>query len=223
MLRPDDHGINRSARCRSAPCCFWMMALRHLVEIAAGGEVHDRIRPPPLGPLELFDFFIGPAGDRRCPHVGVDLGQAGAADAHGFKFEFQVILVGGNNHPAGGDFDANLFRVSGAAREERYAVGFGRDNAPDAGLFKLRFLPSLILRARREIHRGDVGDRRHSRRVGGTVGVRCANTAGIGEAAGRGDPALRHISWTSVMLPARGKVQERSISNSDRDMRSTPQ
>ena len=59
-------------------------ALSRGVEIAPGREVHHRIGAPALGPFKFFDFFLGPARNRGGAHVGVDLGQAGAADAHGF-------------------------------------------------------------------------------------------------------------------------------------------
>ncbi len=105
-LPADDHRIDRDGADGDGAVLDDRLAAG--VEIAAGGEIHDRVGAPALGPLEFFDFFIGAAGDGGGAHVGVDLGEAGAADAHGFELVFQMDFVGGNDHAAGGDFGADL-------------------------------------------------------------------------------------------------------------------
>ena len=102
----DDHGINRDGADWDGAVLDDRLAA--FVEVAAGGEVHDGVGAPSFGPLELFDFLGGAGGDGRRAHVGVDLGQSGAADAHRFKFIFQVNFIGRDDHAAGGDLNADL-------------------------------------------------------------------------------------------------------------------
>ena len=107
-LPADDHRVDRHGADRHSRILYDRAT--RCVQVAAGGEVHHGVRPPPLGPAEFFDFFIGARRHGRCAHVGVDFCFAGAADGHRVEIVLQVIDVGGDDHPPGGDFVANLRR-----------------------------------------------------------------------------------------------------------------
>ncbi len=105
------------------------------VEVAAGGEIHDGVGAPALGPVKFLDLFVGGRGDGAGAHVGVDLGLGRPADGHGVELVAQVIDVGGDDHAPGGDFVAHLL-----GRQVGLALGhpahLGRDQA-QAGVFEL--------------------------------------------------------------------------------------
>jgi hypothetical protein len=69
---PDDHRVDRDGADGDGGVADDGLAA--LVEVAARGQVHHGVGPPPLGPLELLDFFIGAGGDGAGAHVGVHLG-----------------------------------------------------------------------------------------------------------------------------------------------------
>ena len=130
----NDHGIDRNGADRNSAVPNDRLAAG--IQIASRRKVHDRIRSPPLGPLELFDFFIGAGGNGRRPHVGVDLGLGGTTNRHRVEFVFQMNLICGNHHPPGSHFIPDLFRG-----EVRFSLGnarhFGCHNA-QASKFQLR-------------------------------------------------------------------------------------
>ena len=71
-LAADDHRVDRHRADGHRAVADEGVAA--LVQVAAGGEVHHRVGAPLLGPLQLLDFLVGSARNRRCAHVGVDLG-----------------------------------------------------------------------------------------------------------------------------------------------------
>ena len=81
--------------------------LADLRNVAAGGEVHDRVGAVMHGGVELFQLFIDVGRDGGVADVGIDLAETLHADAHGF--ELGMIDIGGDDHPAGGDFVADQF------------------------------------------------------------------------------------------------------------------
>ena len=115
--------------------------------------------------LNAGEFVVVTGGDGGCAHVGVDLGFACAADAHGVEAVLEVVDVGGDNHAAGGDFVADLGggEVGLALGDSRH---LGRDDA-EARVLEL----------------GDGGE-------GGGWGYFAGEAAGVGEdvavAAGAG-------------------------------------
>ncbi len=131
QLAADDHRVDRHGADGDGAVLDDRLAA--LIEVAAGGEVHHGVGPPAFGPLEFDDFFIGAAGDRRGPHVGVDLRLRRPADRHRVKLVAEMDLVGRDDHPPGRDFIADLRR-----REMSLAIGdafhLGRDDA-EAGVF----------------------------------------------------------------------------------------
>ncbi len=87
------------------------------MDVVAGGQVHDRIGPPPRGPDHLLDLLLDGGGHRRVADVGVDLHQEVAADDH--RLRFRVVDVGGDDGPAprhlvAHEFGRDLLRNRGA-------------------------------------------------------------------------------------------------------------
>ena len=82
--------------------------LSGLVDVAAGGEVHDGVAAPAGGPGHLLDLFFDAGGDGGVADVGVDLDQEVAADDHGLRLG--VVDVGGNDGAAGGNLIADELR-----------------------------------------------------------------------------------------------------------------
>jgi hypothetical protein len=50
-----------------------MIACASGVEVAAGGQVHDRVGAPALGPLELLDLFVGAEETGEAPMLALTL------------------------------------------------------------------------------------------------------------------------------------------------------
>ena len=65
------------------------------VDLLAGREVHDRIRPEADGRQHLLDLAGGIARNGRLADVGVDLGACGDADADGAKLFARWALLAG--------------------------------------------------------------------------------------------------------------------------------
>ena len=82
--------------------------LAGLVNIAAGGEVHDRIRSPARRPHQLLDLFFNRRSDRRVADIGVNLHEEVAANNH--RFGFRMINIGRDNRAPGGDFSPHKLR-----------------------------------------------------------------------------------------------------------------
>ena len=78
------------------------------MNIAAGGEVHHRIRAPAGRPHQFFHLFFDGGGDRRVTDVGVHFDQEVATDDH--RLRFRVVDVGRNNRAACGHFITHEFR-----------------------------------------------------------------------------------------------------------------
>ena len=90
-----------------------------LVDMRAGGQIHNRVRTPAQRPHHFFDFFGQAGGYGRVAQVAVDFDAEVAADNH--RFEFGVVDVGGDNRASGGDFLAHKFGrdLVGMARDVR--------------------------------------------------------------------------------------------------------
>ena len=162
------------------------------VEVAARREVHHRVRAPALGPLEFLHLFVRGARHRRGAHVGVDLGLARAADAHGVEGVGEVGPVGGDHQTTGGDLVAHLLccEVRLAFRDARHL----RRHGAEPGVLELRHGAEALGRAiatvgfphpigRHEIPGGLVRRGRHARRVRRAIGERRPDARRVGEAA----------------------------------------
>ena len=77
----------------------------NLVDVAAGGEVHDGVGAVVDGGVQLLEFFVDVRGDGRVADVGVDLAERGHADGH--RLELGMVDVGGDDHPSTRDFVAD--------------------------------------------------------------------------------------------------------------------
>ena len=78
------------------------------MNIFAGREVHDGIRPPLDGPSHFFDFFLNTGSNGRIPNIGVDLDQKIAPDNH--RLQLRMVDVTWNNGSPTGDLIAHKFR-----------------------------------------------------------------------------------------------------------------
>src|SRR5690606_38272115 len=83
----DRHGADRHGAVADDP-------FAGVVDVAAGAEVHHRVRAPADGPDHLVDLVGDIAGDGRIADVGVDLDQEVAADRH--RLGFRVVDVAGD-------------------------------------------------------------------------------------------------------------------------------
>ena len=92
------------------------------VDIAAGGEVHDRVRAEFDRCIELLDFLFGRAGDRRVADVGVDLTASKRRQCTSVRASFQVFDVCGNDHPATRDLVADRVRQRGLPDVATYSI-----------------------------------------------------------------------------------------------------
>mmetsp|Transcript_18150 Transcript_18150/g.37470 ORF Transcript_18150/g.37470 Transcript_18150/m.37470 type:complete len:522 (-) Transcript_18150:116-1681(-) len=83
--------------------------LPRLVDVLARGQVHQSVRTPHGGPLELFDLLLDGAADGGVADVGVDLDLEVAPHDHGLELE--VLLVGWDDGAAPSHLAANKFRI----------------------------------------------------------------------------------------------------------------
>ena len=105
-LAVDDHRVQRNGTDWHGAVADDRFAAR--VQVATGREIHHGVGTPTLGPLQLLDLLVGSRRDGRGAHVGVDLGLGGTADGHRVELIAEVIDVGRDNHPPGGDLVADL-------------------------------------------------------------------------------------------------------------------
>ena len=99
----DRHGADRHRRVAQDP-------FARVVDVAAGGEVHDRVGAPADRPHHLVHLLLDGRGDGRVADVGVDLDQEVAADDH----RLQLGMV-------------DVARDDGAAARDLVAHELGRD------------------------------------------------------------------------------------------------
>ena len=111
----DRHRADRHRRVAQDP-------LARVVDVAAGGEVHDRVGAPADRPHHLLDLLLDRGGDGGVADVGVDLHQEVAADDH--RLQFGVVDVGRDDGAAAGDLVAHELRrdVLGDRGAEAFAV-----------------------------------------------------------------------------------------------------
>lgn len=79
-----------------------------LVDVLAGGQIHDRVGAPADRPHHLFHFLGQRRGDRRVAEIAVDLHAEVAADGH--RLQLGMVDVGGDDRAARGDFGTDEFR-----------------------------------------------------------------------------------------------------------------
>src|SRR5207248_3239187 len=77
------------------------------VDVAAGGEVHDRVGAQVDGRVQLLQLVVDLAGDGGVADVGVDLAGGRHADGHRLQPLLQVGRVGRDDHAAAGDLVAD--------------------------------------------------------------------------------------------------------------------
>ena len=97
----DRHGADRHRRIAQDP-------LARVVDVAAGGEVHDGVAAPADRPHHLLHLLLHGRGDGRVADIGVDLHQEVAADDH--RLKLGVIDVGRDDGAAARDLVAHELR-----------------------------------------------------------------------------------------------------------------
>ncbi len=92
------------------------------VDVVPGGQVHDGVRAPLRGPLQLVDLLGDGAGHGGVADIGVDLHQERLADDH--RLGFGVVDVVGNDRPARGHLAADQLHIAVLAqRHEPHFLG----------------------------------------------------------------------------------------------------
>jgi hypothetical protein len=94
----DRHRAHRHRRVAQDP-------LPRLVDVAAGGQIHDRVGPPPGGPHHLVDVLADRGGHRRIADVGVDLHRDRLADDH--RLGLGMAVIGRDHGPSARHLVAN--------------------------------------------------------------------------------------------------------------------
>src|SRR5262249_28524518 len=82
--------------------------LTRLMNIFAGGKIHDGIGAPLGGPTHFLDLFLDAGGNGAVADVGVNFHQEVAPDNHGLAFG--MIDVGGDNCAPSSDLGPDKFR-----------------------------------------------------------------------------------------------------------------
>ncbi len=166
------HGADRDGGVAQDP-------LTRGVDVAAGGQVHDRVGAPPGRPGHLVDLLLDGGRHRRVADIGVDLHQEPLADDH--RFDLGVVDVGGQHGPSCRDLLADHLR---------------RDVLPDGHVLHLR--GDLAAPRVRELrHRGAVAAPSRLTRAPGEDGVEVPQAA-----ARRGvlDPVVLGTDGTARVL-----------------------
>ncbi len=170
----DRHGADRHRGVAQDP-------LAGVVDVLAGGQVHDGVGAPAGGPHHLVDLLGDRGGDRRVADVGVDLDRERLADDH--RLALGVVVVGRDHRAAAGDLVAH--QLGGhlfAGGDERHLGGDLAGAGP------------LQLGAAVADHPGP--GRQAGRQVDHRVGVG-VGAGGVVEvevfAVGQIDPAERHL------------------------------
>ncbi len=86
-----------------------MIALRIVGNVAAGRQVHHRVRAVVHRVMQLLQLFVNVRSRRRIPDVRVDLALERDADAH--RLQRLVMDVRGNDRAPARDFAAHQFRL----------------------------------------------------------------------------------------------------------------
>jgi hypothetical protein len=177
-----------------------------VVDVAAGGEVHHRVRAPADRPDHLVDFARDVRRDGGVADIGVDLDQEVAADRH--RLGFGVVDVVGDDRAAAGDFVADEFGgdVIGDGGAEALAVA---DIFGEAGAAEILALGDIFHLGRDDAAAGVV----HLADVGAGLGAQHA-LADIGEgldAAERSGPSWplssgRTSRWVTSSTSPRARI-----------------
>ena len=93
------------------------------VDIAAGREVHHGVGSEMNGGVQLLEFVVDFAGDRRIADIRIDLATAGDADGHRFEVLGQVNGVRGDDHAAASDLGSDQLRVEPFAVSNEFHLG----------------------------------------------------------------------------------------------------
>ncbi len=144
-VAPDDHAVERNGADRDGTVVDDSLAA--LVELAARGKVHQRVRPVELRPAELLDLGLGIAADRRGPDVRVDLGRDRPPDPDRIEplgCPLAATIVGIVEQLA--PLRDGLVDPEGAVRREAgMSERFGRIGRAPPGVATLRaFVPSCL-------------------------------------------------------------------------------
>src|SRR5207302_7202989 len=77
------------------------------VDVAPGGEVHDRVGAVVDRVVQLLELLVDIRLDGGVADVGVDLHARQLADRHGIEPPGEVVYVGGNDQPPAGHLVAH--------------------------------------------------------------------------------------------------------------------
>ena len=144
MLATDDHRINRhGADGHRAVLDDRLDGIASRSPPVA--EVHDRVGPPPLGPAEFFDFFLGAAGrdGLKRPMLALILVSDALPIAHGLQLVAQMDLIGRARSSGPRRPRSRICSPASRCGLAQWRRGFISDGyAARAGLFELRLIPS---------------------------------------------------------------------------------
>ena len=65
--------------------------LPRLVDVLAGAQVHEGVRPPERAPLQLLDLLLDRRSDGRIPDVSVDFHLEHTSDDLGLELEVMLV------------------------------------------------------------------------------------------------------------------------------------
>ena len=189
------------------------------VDVAAGGQVHDRVGAPAGRPGHLLDLLLDGGGDRGVADVGVDLHQEPLADDH--RLDLRVVDVRGQYGPARGDLLA--YDLGRNVLPDGHVLHLGGD-LPAACVRELGHRPAVTAAARQarpsREHRVEVAQSATRRGVLDPVVLGADGTARVllGVSAGD-DPVLaqRRQSPAGRRCPTGGSVYGPEVSYSVTD------
>ena len=139
----DGHAAHRDRAVADDP-------LAGLVDVAAGGEVHDGVAAPAGGPGHLLDLFFDAGGHGGVADVGVDLHEEVPADDH--RLRLGMVDVGRNDGAAGGHLIADELRSDDFGQVGAEIHGLLGTHQPGADVL----LPAHVLADGDKFHlRGD--------------------------------------------------------------------
>ena len=207
----DRHRADRHRRVADDP-------LAGLVDVLAGGQVHDVVRAPADRPDQLLHLLGDPRRHRRVADVGVDLGQEVAADDH--RLALGVVDVARDNGAAAGDLVADELR--GDAHRDGGAEGLSRMLGQQSGIGQriqaLVLADGDVLHLRRDdpapgvVHLGDVGARQcaaRTRAVGEADGLELRVGLPLAAVVGRGTVQLHRV--TALRNPLRAQRRQAAV------------
>ncbi len=215
----DRHGADRHRRIAQDP-------FARLVDVLAGGQIHQRVAAPAHRPHHFLDFLGDRGRHGGIADIGVDLHQEIAADDH--RLQFRVVDVGGDDGATARHLVADELR--------RHALGHTGAETDTAVLFQQAALAQLVqaqvladgdeFHFRRDdalarvVHLGDVAACQRPARLAdmlesqrGQRGIVLARPAEFGTRpvqqsgiAALGNPVAAHVGQSGQQVNARGGV-----------------